>query len=225
MFPIRANFGMPSQALEKELMEWVTALHHRAPGSTVILVGTHKDRCEGGGWCTQQIARLGPTPFLNQAMEDVGNTLNDTYEAWKKCRHKANMSPSLEYGVTVNPDVVFVSSSSGVPNTCNGISDLLDLLGKQNGTKSWIPPSWGLALVVLDALRDGQEPVDAVESSLNRLQPPQPSSDSPTSEKGKITAIDMDFIKEQWNKVQEWLPLEHKARDPSFAMESALALR
>lgn len=208
---------MSSQALVEEVMKWVTTLHIRAPGSSVILVGTHRDECEGGGWFARLLARLWRSPSLDSVTADVEESLKSAYHKWKKRRQNDVMRPSRDDGVTVEEGVVLVSSLPEAPN--NGFSELQTRLKPNNSTTSHIPPSWRLALVVLDALRDGQDPVKAAKYLLNIVQTPPPNAED------KRAWITVDLINVKWSDVQGSLPAHHMARDPAFAMENALHLR
>ena len=179
-----------------ELMGWITALHLRAPQSTVVLVGTHVDEI----------------PSANAVMADVEEMLKTKHEAWKKRRRKSG-----DAGLKVEPGVVLVSSSPTRSGLDSGVTDLLQRLESQEGTTSFIPPSWSLALVVLDALKYRVEPLDALACWQE-----QKPLDVP---RDKLMWVEARTITDAWQKVQDELPDDEKAVDPSFAMESALKLR
>ncbi|CAM9666690.1 unnamed protein product [Ectocarpus fasciculatus] len=197
------------EELVEELMSWITALHLRAPECTVILVGTHSDRITGG-WSTKLLRHLGMTPSLDSVMADVETALKAEHDAWKERR-----GISTDKGLTVEEGIVLVSSSP--ESLSNGVPELLARFERHKGTTSFIPPSWSLALVVLDALKYGIEPLDA----LSFWEAGQPLVNSDV----KQTWIQKKTIMEAWGQVQDSLPLDKKAGDPSFAMKSALKLR
>lgn len=197
------------QELVEELMGWITALHLRAPHCTVILVGTHSDKI-AGGWLTKSLRWLGMSPSLSSVMTDVETTLKAKHEAWKERR-----GLPTDKGLTVQEGIVLVSSSPDALD--NGVPELLTRLMSVKGTTSFIPPSWSLALLVLDALKYEMEPLDALACWQNKTQLP--------SSEVKRTWVDMKATSEAWQEVQNALPPGRKAGDPTFAMESALNLR
>lgn len=197
------------QELVEELMGWITALHLRAPHSRVVLVGTHSDKI-ARGWCTKLLCGLGLAPSLSSAMADVEKTLKTKHEAWK-----ARRGISTDEGLTVEEGVVLVSSSPEALD--NGVSELLTRFESHEGTTSFIPPSWSWALLVLDALKYGVKPVDAV----NCWEKGRPL---PISEV-KRTWVKKNDIAEEWQQVQNCLSPDRQAGDPSLAMKSALNLR
>lgn len=131
-------------------------------------------------------------------------TLKAKHEAWK-----ARRGTSTDESLTAQGGIVLVSYSPGPLN--NGVSELLTRFGSLKGTTSCIPPSWSLALLVLDALMFRMDP-------LRPLTCPLPSSEV------RRTWIDKKAIAEAWKDMQNVLPPGEKAGDPSFAMESALNL-
>lgn len=204
---------MPSllQALVQELMGWITALHLRAPQSTVILVGTHSDKIPGG-WYTRLLSQLRRAPSVTSVMADFEEMLKTNHEAWKQRR-----GISTDKGLTVENGVVLVSSSPTLSSEENGVKDLLERLESQEGTPSFIPPSWSLALAVLDALKYRVDPLDALERWREKKQLPV--------RKDKLMWVEMTKITEAWEKVQQKLLPKEKPDDADFAMESALNLR
>lgn len=197
-------------------MEWVTALHLRAPRSTVILVGTHCDKI-AGRWYTKLLSRLNLAPSLSSVMTDVEKTLKTKHEAWKARRNEIQTGSSTDEGLSMENGIILVSSSPTFSALDNGVSELLTRLESQNGTTSYIPPSWSLALAVLDALKYGLRPLFALTCWENSR--PLPYS------KVKQTWVKKTKIELAWKQVQDELPLDQKAGDPAFAMESALNLR
>lgn len=190
-------------------MDWVIALHLRAPHSTVILVGTHSDKIVGG-WYTKLFSWLRREKSPSAVMADVEETLRAKHEAWKRKR-----GASMDEGLTVAEGVVLVSSSPEALDS--NIQALLERFENQKGTTSFIPPSWSLALVVLDALKYGLDPLLALVYWEKKRPLPVPEVTWASVEKREI--------EEAWKEVQDNLPLDQKAGDPSFAMESALTIR
>lgn len=198
------------QELVEELGSWITALHLRAPQSTVVLVGTHNDEI-AGGWCTKLLRRLGIAPSLRSVMADVENALKIKHDAWK-----ARRGITMDEGLKVEGGITLVSSSPDAVD--NGVSELLTRFESHEGTTSFIPPSWSLALMVLDALKYGVPPLDALKCWEEGL-PLQANFEV------QRTWTQRKTITEAWQKMQDDLPSDQNAGDPLFAMNSALNLR
>lgn len=198
------------------LMEWVTALHLRAPQSTVILVGTHSDEV-ADGWYTKLLSRLSLAQSPSSVMADVEKTLKTKHEAWKARRNEAQTGLSTDSILTVESGVLPVSSSPTLSALENGVPELLARFASQSGTTSYIPPSWSLALVVLDSLKYGWKPLFALTCWENAR--PLPLSEV------KRMWVEEEEIALTWKEVQDELPPSRRAGDPVFAMESAMKLR
>ena len=114
---------------------------------------------------------------------------------------------------------------SSSPKLLYSESGLLDLQKKLKtcgtGTRWRIPPSWRLALVVLDAVRDNVDPVDAARHFVN------PENPSPPQQTEKRTWIARKDLSHHWKTVQECgdIPAHLKAEDRGFTLESVLDLR
>jgi len=145
-------------------------------------------------------------------MADVEEMLKTEHKAWKKKRGVRS-----DNGLVVEPGIVLASSSPTHSGPDSGVVELLQRLKGREGTTSFIPPSWSLALVVLDALKCRLDPLDALACWKNKEPLTVPHDTLKWVEAKKIT--------EAWQRVQEELPDDQKAGDPSFAMESALNLR
>jgi len=191
-------------------MGWITALHLRAPHSTVILVGTHSDKITSD-WYNWMLSRLGLAPPVSSVMADVEKALRAKHDAWRARRR----GMSTDGGLRVEEGIVLVSSSPEAVD--NNVSELLNRLQSQEGTTSFIPPSWSLALMVLDALKYGKDHLLASQCWANDRQLPITEV--------KRTWVEMRTIADAWKEVQDGLPIDRKAGNPSFAMESALKLR
>lgn len=96
---------------------------------------------------------------------DVEEILKIKHEAWKKRR-----GVPTDRGMAVEKGVVLVSSSPTLSAEENGVADLLKRLEGRKGTTSSVPPSWSLALVVLDALKYKVDPLDALACWKNEEQ-------------------------------------------------------
>ncbi|CAN0212307.1 unnamed protein product [Ectocarpus sp. 6 AP-2014] len=136
-----------------------------------------------------------------------------------KDRRGGGLKRGLDERLTLVKGVHLVSSSPS--SRASGLLELQDLLRKHGPrTRSWIPPSWGLALAVLRALRAGVEPMAAAVCHINGTDPPQPTF----CPRNWTT---MEEIRWHWNKVQDYPGLAEafQAGDSAFALESALNLR
>lgn len=49
----------------------------------------------------------------------------------------------------------------------SGLPDLIDRIAAQGATSVRVPPAWGLALKVIDALRGGEDPLQAAREHLH----------------------------------------------------------
>lgn len=208
-----------SQAPTDKLLDWLAALHLRAPHATVLLVGTHKDKCVPSNWFTAALARLGRSQHIEDSLAEIERSLIKKHERWMKDRRGGAVNRGMDERLTLEKGVHLVSSSPS--SRASGLSELQDLLRKHGPrTRSWIPPSWGLALAVLRALRAGIEPMAAAVCHINGTHPPLPTF-------RPHNWITMEEIRRHWNKVQNYprLPQEFRAADSAFALESALDLR
>ena len=205
------------------LNDWLTTLHLRAPRSTVLLCGTHKDKSLPNNFVAKSMARLRRSPSIETIMEDVEQSIKTKYEQWKRKRRTGPTSmTSINRGLQVERGIQLVSSSPTWPYLKSGLPDLQERLKEcGNGSRWLIPPSWCHALVVLDAVRDGVNPAEAVRRYLKREDP------LPVVTTEKLGWIHWEALRLHWKDVQGSvdLPAELKAEDPDFALESAMDLR
>ena len=211
------------QELMDHLNDWLTTLHLRAPRSTVLLCGTHKDKILPNNLLAKSTAWLRRSPSIETIMEDVEQSIKKKYEEWKRGRRPGLTSiTSIDGGLQVERGVQLVSSSPTWPYLKSGLPDLQERLKKcGNGSRWLIPPSWCHALVALDAVRDGVDPVEAVRRYLKREDP------LPVVTTEKRSWIRWEVLRLHWKHVQDCvdLPAELKPKDPDFALESAMDLR
>lgn len=204
------------QALTDRLLDWLAALHLRVPHATVILVGTHKDKCVPR---KAHAAWLRPSKPIEDSLKEIELSLTKKHEQWMKDRRGGAVIRSIDETLTLEKGIHLVSSSPS--SRASGLFELQDLLRKHTPSKrSRIPPSWGLALVVLGALRAGIDPMAAAVGHINRTDPPEPTSPP-------RNWITMGEIEDRWNQIQgdPGLAGEFRAADSAFALESALDLR
>ena len=198
-------YCFPSQELSDELKDWLATLHLRAPQSTVLLCGTHKDKCV-------------PLNIFEKTLQDVEESVNQKHKEWKRDRRKGHTNRDEELELVSG--IQLVSSSPTLRYSGSGLLVLqAKLITYGTGTQWWIPPSWSLALVVLDAVRDEIAPVEAARLFVENLPPPQRT--------GKCTWIAREDLSRHWETVQEcsFLPAYLKAEDREFTLESVLDLR
>ena len=116
-----------------------------------------------------------------------------------------------------------MSSSPALRYSDSGLLDFQEKIKTcGTGTRWWIPPSWRLALVVLDAVRDKIDPVEAALRFVN------PEDLPPLQSAGKRrTWIAREDLSRHWETVQECsdIPAVLKADDREFALKIVLDLR
>ena len=195
----------------------MATLHLRAPRSTVLLCGTHKDKCvQVNPEKSKALRKLSPP--IEVVLEHVEVPVNQKYEQWKKDRREGftNRDEKLE----LRSGIQLVSSSPTLLYSDSGLLDLQEKIKRcGTGTRWSIPPSWRLALVVLDAVRDKIDPVEAAQCFVEDLPPPRQT--------GKRTWIARKDLSRHWETVQECsdIPAYVKADDREFTLESVLELR
>ena len=211
------------QELLDHLNDWLTTLHLRAPRSTVLLCGTHKDKSLANNFFAKSMAWLRRSPSIEAIMEDVEQSIKNKYDEWKRERRTGHPSmTSTNGGLQVERGIQLVSSSPTWPYSESGLPDLQERLKEcGNGSRWLIPPSWCHALVVLDAVRDGVNPVEAVRRYLKSEDP------LPVVTTEKLSWVHWETLRLHWKHVQDSvdLPAELKPEDPDFALESAMDLR
>ena len=188
----------------------MATLHLRAPKSTVLLCGTHKDKSQ---------ALRKRSPSIEKFLQDVEESVNQKHEDWKRDRREGNPVNNRDGELELVSGIQLVSSSPTVRPSDSGLRGLQEKLSCGTGTRWWIPPSWCLAMVVLDAIRDKIDPVEAARRFVEGLPPPQQT--------GKRTWITREDLSCHWETVQECsdIPAYLKADDREFTLESVLDLR
>lgn len=125
-------------------------------------------------WFTAALAKLRRSRPIGDSLAEIERSLIKKHERWMKVRRKGPVNRSIDERLTLGKGIHLVNSSPS--SRANGLSELQDLLRKHGpSTRSWIPPSWGLALALLRALRAGIEPMAAAVCHINGTDPPQPT--------------------------------------------------
>ena len=144
-------------------------------------------------------------------------------EQWKSERRTdPTLGTSSDKGLDLISGVQLVSSSPTLPYLKSGLPDLHKRLNEcGEGTRWLIPPSWRIALVLLDALRDGVNPVEAVRRYIHGESP------LPVVPTKKRSWVRCESLRRDWQDVQNCPELspELKPDDPYFALEIAMDLR
>ncbi|CAM9968091.1 unnamed protein product [Ascophyllum nodosum] len=155
-----SQFLGQEEKLADNLNDWLATLHLRAPRSTVLLCCTHKDKLVPGNFLAKLLAWLRRSPSIEAVMADAAILVRDKHEEWKNERRTDPIGrTSIDEGLQMECGIQLVSSSPTLPYLKSGLPDLRERLKEcGEGTRWLIPPSWRLALVVLDAVRDGLNP-------------------------------------------------------------------
>lgn len=203
-----------------DLCNWLAALRLRTPQATVIFVATHKDKCVPGNRLTNALAWLQRSKSIEETMAEVERSLIEKHEEWKRYRREGPPNAFTDGDLTLEAGIHLVSSSPSSP--ANGLLELEERLQKcGENTRSWIPPSWNLALTVLEASRSGIDPMTAAVCHVTNAAHPEPIPAN------KRAWMSMKEIRDSWIRVQDYpgLPRDYRSDDPSFALKRAMDLR
>lgn len=172
-------------------MLWLFALHLRAPGSTVILVA---NKCDGDS--TDEFAIVADrvtrrvTELLQEWESRRGIQSTTQSRSATRSRGRGRMAAStpaaasaatgagttvtsttrrrrVTEGTILLPEPSLVSCLDG-----SGLAELIDRVAEQGATCISVPPAWGLALRVIDALRGGHEPLQAAREHVRLSSAP-----------------------------------------------------
>ncbi|CAM9525926.1 unnamed protein product [Scytosiphon promiscuus] len=145
VWDVQKCFGKTGPSLDEviyeDIMRWLFTLHMRAPGCSVILVA---NKCDGS-----------LEDFVDTA-ETVEARARELLKTWQEKRKIPGMTD-----VTLLRHPSRVSCRDG-----GGLSQVIDRVGNHGATSVSVPPSWGLALTFLDALRDKRSPLQAARKYL-----------------------------------------------------------
>lgn len=191
-------------------MEWLYALHLRAPDSTVILVANKCDLVVGDSTSTAQT---------------VGRRVKDLLEEWQHSRGMDGDGRERLPTLDLKAEISCLSCQDGY-----GLPELIKRVSGQVSTSSIVPPSWKLVMVVIDALRDKTDPLQAAQASLDLRQ-----TDVPCGDCGTSLLVRKETLVQRWQSIHNALgnasggPLskEQKAAlsDPESAIKGALWVR
>lgn len=202
-----------SQMLMDYLDEWLKTLHLRAPNSTVLLCASHMDKCEPRNFMARSLAKLTRSRPYKEVITDIETSIRGKHGQ----RTVVTRSLKLANGIEL---------VSSCPSVCPSESGLSHLIGRiqecGKGTKCLIPPSWRLALEVLDALRDGREPLEACRRFWRNENRPQVVSTE------KCNWITNDNLWSRWKGVIEnfaMAPKDFTPADPKFVLDCVIDLR
>ncbi|CAM9890847.1 unnamed protein product [Ectocarpus fasciculatus] len=130
------------KVVSEDIMKWLYVLHLRAPGSTVLLVA---NKCDGS-----------LQDFVGTAGA-VEVSARRQLQEWQVNRNKPGMTE-----LSLLPRPSLVSCDDG-----GGLTEVIARVDAQSATSIVVPPSWGLALAFLDALRDSRDPEPAARRHLH----------------------------------------------------------
>ena len=173
-----------------------------------------------GSLLAKTLATLTGSLPLDGMLKGVEKTISEKHEQWKSGRRTGPTRGFSGVGLKLEPGIELVSSSPSVRHGESGLPNLktrLENCGK--GVRSLIPQSWSIALVVLDALRDGVQP----EEAARRYRENEDSLDPVTAH--KHIWVSMDVVKLHWKYVVDKLNLNLTHDVQEFVLESVLDLR
>ena len=139
--------SVTKQVIEEDVMRWLYALHLRAPDSTVILVANK---------CDSTIQNVSDT------INTVTTRVSELLDLWNDSRGFASHDTNHTSTLNVLAETSKISCRDNM-----GLAELIDTVMAQSSTSISVPPSWDLALVVIDALRDKKSPQQAAREHLS----------------------------------------------------------
>lgn len=199
--PGSAREHVHAQVVSEDVMKWLYVLHLRAPGSTVLLVG---NKCDGS---IQEFVRTAGA---------VESSARRQLQEWQGNRKIPGMT---ELTLLTPPGLV--SCDDG-----GGLSEVIALVDAQGAASIVVPPSWGLALAFLDALRDSRDPEPATRQHLHL------DFDAEVGAAQASSFMTESTLFQRWNDTVNSVageltsPADRMAvSDPHGAMEGALWIR
>lgn len=224
-------------------MHWLFALHLRAPGSTVMLVANKCDRQVDGfaGIAHKVEQRAAELLRVWQHQRGLRHNLLPTATTDRGCNaaHQGAGASNpvwsarqAEVAVLPEPSLVSCLDDGSSPQAC-GLSALIDRVAAQAVTAIRVPPAWGLALKVIDALRETRDPLQAARAHLGvAATTPAPAVSGRARHLEDTSFVSRKALVERWNRVVRSLEgeLESAAEkmavsNPDRALEGALWIR
>lgn len=224
-------------------MHWLIALHLRAPGSTVMLVANKCDgRVDGFAgvankveqravellreWQEQRGTRryLQPTAAIDRGRSAVPQGAGACTAVWSVRRAEVTVLPE--------PSLVSCLDDGSSPEAC-GLLALIHRVAAQAATAVRVPPAWGLALKVIDALREKKDPLQAARAHLGvGAVTPVPVVSGGVRYLEDASFVSRKALVERWNSVLRNLEGElvsaaekMAVSNPDRALEGALWIR
>lgn len=174
-------------------MPWLTILHLRAPKATVMLVA---NKCDGG---------------IDDYSEIAGRVEERTGRLLKEWQDKRGLG---DRGGLRLPSLSWVPGRNLVScKDYGGVSELLKRIPACSSTSIEVPPSWDLALTVVDTLRENGSPFAAVNDHLMLHETPPD-----TCREWAQTCIPRQELSQEWHRVLSWIEPKLKARARTRAL-------
>ena len=120
----------------------------------------------------------GPIGDFPETVRRAEERIHELLQAWHDNRGFPDQDARDPTTLNLLPGISLVSCGDG-----GGLSQLIDRVAGQGGTSISVPPAWGLALAVMDALRDHKAALSAARqhlklpSSSQHLKLPSSSQD------------------------------------------------
>lgn len=206
------------QAIQEHIMRWLYTLHLRAPGSTVMLVANKCDRS------INEHAKIAAS---------VEARARELLQDWQGRRGFDGRSTGRVTDVTLLAGPSCVSCLKGVRPGASGLDALIGRISPPTGTSIQgpasiqvssiqVPPVWDMARKVIDALRSGSDPLQAVRRHLQLA----PSAPSTIGGQGKMTDVFITNarLKSLWKAILKSVQDEVKAGQAASVSNSDTAL-
>lgn len=197
--------------LHQDILRWLFALHLRAPGCSVMLVA---NKCDGS------IADFRATAEMVQAR------VTELLRKWNRrrggLRYRPFTPPETEVNLLPRPSLVSCRDGGGLPDMIGRVAD--------HGAASMsVPPSWGLALEFLAALRKKRSPLRSAREYLGLDASSDNQRPEDVSEASLITKASLSKL---WNDLVQRITGELRSdaekmvvADTGGALEGALWIR
>lgn len=121
-------------------MRWLYTLHLRAPRATVMLVA---NKCDG------------PTEDFVETARRVEERATAMLQKWQDRRGWGGVGTTTEVNLLQGSSLVSCRDDHGITN-------VVERIAQQGATSIQVPLAWDVAIRMIDALRDGGEPLVAL---------------------------------------------------------------